>query len=248
MGNTCCTDEKESSQMVTTMKHTGKETKTQDSKNLRSNINLNLNGSQIDKNHAPQSSVASTCSSMNELHSDTQRALISLQSFPRDLNSDKINNPELGPYKYPNGDTYEGQYSYGKRDGFGVCISKEGSLYEGYWENDQMEGKGRMIYTNGDVFEGVFKQGLPNGKGELKHSDNTGYEGNWVNGEKEGIGSERWPDGTSYSGGFKNGMKHGKGLFRWPDGTKHEGEFFENRIEGKGIISSLLIFLIKRET
>lgn len=234
MGNTCCNEEKESSQMNTSMKLTGKELKKPETNQNTVRSNYELNSSQIDKNHIPPASVAIACSTMNELDINVQSTFVSLTSFPRNIPNEKISNPEFGPFKYPKGETYEGQYLYGKRDGYGVCIFADGSLYEGLWENDKMDGKGRFIYTNEDVYEGDFKEGLPHGKGELKHQDGTGYDGDWVKGQKMGIGSEKWPDGTSYVGGFSMGMKHGKGVFRWPDGARHEGNFVDNRIEGKG--------------
>ena len=62
--------------------------------------------------------------------------------------------PVLGPFKYKNGDTYEGQYMDGKRVGFGRLVDAIGSVYEGYWENDQREYFGRFVSNDGDYYIG----------------------------------------------------------------------------------------------
>ena len=42
----------------------------------------------------------------------------------------------LGPYEYPDGSTYEGQFRYGLRNGWGKCVYADGSVYEGFFMDD----------------------------------------------------------------------------------------------------------------
>jgi hypothetical protein len=58
---------------------------------------------------------------------------------------------------YPNGDAYTGQFSNGKKDGFGNMKYTNGNVYKGIWKNDYKDGKGFMDYSNGDIYEGDWK-------------------------------------------------------------------------------------------
>ena len=44
--------------------------------------------------------------------------------------------------KYENGDTYEGGFSNGVKNGFGILKYRDGERYEGEWKNDKQNGKG----------------------------------------------------------------------------------------------------------
>ena len=63
---------------------------------------------------------------------------------------------------YQNGDSYEGDWVNGKRDGKGKMIYANGDAYEGDWVN----GKGKMIYANGDSYEGDWLNDKRDGKGK----------------------------------------------------------------------------------
>ncbi len=52
------------------------------------------------------------------------------------------------------GNTYEGEWYLGMKDGFGVQKWLNGSKYEGEWKEDKSNGKGKLIHANGDVYEG----------------------------------------------------------------------------------------------
>lgn len=45
---------------------------------------------------------------------------------------------------FSDGSTYEGQWSGGKKHGFGVLKSKDGSVYTGSFKNDKMDGYGEF--------------------------------------------------------------------------------------------------------
>lgn len=119
-------------------------------------------------------------------------------------------------YTWPSGNTYEGQWSQGKRHGLGV------------------ENKGRWSYR------GEWTHGFKGRCGvRLSTSSRAKYEGTWSNGLQDGYGTlevleispngfklqlkisfydfkrflrETYSDGGSYQGQWVNGMRHGLGI------------------------------------
>jgi len=85
--------------------------------------------------------------------------------------------PELGPFKYPDGGTYFGQFKEGKRHGFGEQIWADGSLYQGFFFDDMCNGLGRLIHVEGDAYQGDWVDDKAEGHGYYLHSDKTVYEG-----------------------------------------------------------------------
>lgn len=113
-------------------------------------------------------------------------------------------NPVLGPFMYKSsGDSYQGQYFKGQRQGQGELVTKTGETYLGEWEADQRKGKGRLILPNGDYYEGDFLDNKANGKG-IFNSEETGitYEGEFKDDRQEGKGKETHPNGAFYEGQF----------------------------------------------
>ena len=49
---------------------------------------------------------------------------------------------------------YEGQFKYGKFDGFGRYIWEGGDYYVGMWKDECMNGEGRKVYEKGKVESG----------------------------------------------------------------------------------------------
>ena len=86
--------------------------------------------------------------------------------------------PELGPYRYPDGGTYFGQYKNGLRHGFGEQIWPDGSLYQGFFQNDRCQGLGRLVHPEGDAYQGEWFEDQAEGQGYYLHSDKTQYKGN----------------------------------------------------------------------
>ena len=60
------------------------------------------------------------------------------------------------------GNTYEGDYKYDKRDGYGTYTFKSGNRYIGGFFNGKKHGKGIFNYINGDTYEGEFNNGNMN--------------------------------------------------------------------------------------
>jgi len=48
----------------------------------------------------------------------------------------------------PDGSQYEGILRFGRREGHGKCLFRNGDKYEGEWKNDQMDGKGDFCLDN----------------------------------------------------------------------------------------------------
>ena len=50
----------------------------------------------------------------------------------------------------PNGDTYDGWWVNGKREGQGIYFYANGDRYEGDWKNDCKHGKGIYVHSTGE--------------------------------------------------------------------------------------------------
>jgi len=70
-------------------------------------------------------------------------------------------------FKFPNGDTYQGDWLNAKMEGKGKYTFANGKFYEGEFIAGLFEGKGIMDYGNKSVYEGEWKSGLPHGEGKF---------------------------------------------------------------------------------
>ena len=93
--------------------------------------------------------------------------------------------------RYPNGDTYRGQWKDGKRHGQGQMIYNIGSVYVGQWKENMKHGKGK--YISGGSFKGNI------------------YEGQWLEDKSHGFGKAIYGNGNIYTGHFTSGRRNGKG-------------------------------------
>ena len=88
---------------------------------------------------SPQPEVGEKFESMNTLSIEAQKMFSRKGEFSSDRRQhyDPLYQdlPALGPFKYMNGDTYEGQYKEGKITGFSNQIDADGSVYVGYCED-----------------------------------------------------------------------------------------------------------------
>lgn len=130
-----------------------------------------------DMKHSPRKTVAASVKECNELCDAVIQSLRKLPDFTKDLQNGLRKSfasyPEIGPYRYPDGSTYYGQYKNGMRHGYGEQIWKDGSLYQGYFENDKCNGKGRLIHAEGDAYQGDWLEDKASGKGYYIHRDGT---------------------------------------------------------------------------
>lgn len=157
-----------------------------------------------------------------------------------------------GKATYPNGDTYQGAYDTGVRQGDGVytCRAtgdiftgkyeknlkvglgrvdyKAGGFYHGYFKEGMRDGDGTFKYANGDIYCGQWKAGKKHGQGTYIYA-NTKYElkGDWKNGQLD-TGTWKFTDGTTYSGGFKYQKPFGDGSWSTRGGSIVEGGYVQS--------------------
>lgn len=108
MGNSCCSNEAKDD--ATSFTISGSERRI-----LAKNMQLMEETPEISQ-HAPDRSTANVCLKMNELNHVVNEILKKEKppSFPKELLSKKYQDfVFLGPFKYKDGETYEGQYFRG---------------------------------------------------------------------------------------------------------------------------------------
>lgn len=155
-------------------------------------------------------------------------------------------------------DTYKGEKSLGKYEGYGKYVWAEGDIYEGEWKDNLRTGKGIYTFVSGNTYEGQFSDSRINGKGVFTYKDGSlekgdfvigklhgyavfteingnRYEGEWKDNVKCGNGIFTWYTGEKYIGEWKNDLRNGKGLYIWANGDKYLGEWKGGSRIGKGI-------------
>lgn len=142
--------------------------------------------------------------------------------------SEKRKQSELegkGSITESNGDSYEGTFSNGLKNGYGIMKTRNGSVYKGGWFGDLMHGRGTYIHRDGNIYTGDFMYGYPHGTGENKSAAGNIYRGSIVRGKITGQGELLYKDGRKYSGEFLDGEPYGYGTMEYPDGKKIQGDF-----------------------
>jgi hypothetical protein len=136
-----------------------------------------------------------------------------------------------GSFVY-NNESYDGQFTNGKRNGIGKMIFSNKDEYQGNWVNDVIEGNGRLMYgieydgskkTYKGYYDGQWLQGKRNGKGI--YWDN-GYEfnGNWINDKRNGAGEISFYDGRELIISELGGL----------NAVRFTGEWYNDSIKGIG--------------
>jgi hypothetical protein len=83
----------------------------------------------------------------------------------------------LGKMKYANGNTYDGEWIYGKKHGLGIQDNADKSFYDGEWIDGKRHGQGTNRFVNGDIYEGKWindemsKENLPTSIREFVGND-----------------------------------------------------------------------------
>ena len=77
------------------------------------------------------------------------------------------------------------------RHGHGCLRFIDGGRYEGNWSYGKAQGYGHYIFSNGDLYQGLFKDDLFEGLGKLttKQLPIEIYDGEWHKGLREGHGT-----------------------------------------------------------
>jgi len=143
---------------------------------------------------------------------------------------------ELGQFYFAKGET----------SGTGVFKFPGGDSYEGDIVDGKLNGSGKFNFTSGDRYVGDFVDGLKTGPAIFYFSDGGRYEGNFVDDQRHGLGKLYWSNGDRYEGDFVNGKRTGSGKIywkvkNWSKGeylpvTMYEGDFVDDNITGSGTL------------
>ena len=68
---------------------------------------------------------------------------------------------------YAHGDSYEGSWERGKRNGFGVYVFNFGTVYRGHFLNGKKNGMGTVEFTDGTRVEATWAANHIEGKGRI---------------------------------------------------------------------------------
>ena len=116
---------------------------------------------------------------------------------------------------------YMGRWHEGRKQGYGVCVSKDGDRYEGEWMSGLRHGVGRQTYGGrasdgfgGDEYEGEWKEGKRCGRGTLTLASGAVYTGEWLDDEKHGEGVYEYANGSKMVGVWVNGVAK-TGEYSW---------------------------------
>jgi hypothetical protein len=143
-----------------------------------------------------------------------------------------------GVYRWSNGEVYDGEWYQGLKHGYGIWKGIYGDSYIGEWKNSRADGYGVHTWSNGDRYEGEWKACLKHGNGTDIFSNGDIYIGHYKDGKPDGYGQYIWAAGSSYVGYFKDGLKHGKGKWKANKGTvsnTYEGEYYNDSKQGDGV-------------
>jgi hypothetical protein len=134
------------------------------------------------------------------------------------------------------GDSYNGSFRHGMRDGFGHIDYANGDTFEGWFQKDQRHGRGLYHHKkDGRTYEGQYEQDIPNDpNGTMSWKDGTVYVGSFVQGQRTGKGIQRFASGVRYQGDFVRRKYDGFGVCEFADGSVYKGEWRRGRAHGQG--------------
>jgi len=131
--------------------------------------------------------------------------------------------------------SFFGQFTNGKKSGFGQSKLTSGSFFEGQFQDDLEHGYGVFNYINGNKFEGHYEKGHRHGIGKFTWTEGDSYEGAWDLGRREGFGKYHYSVGDDYEGNWVDDIKHGEGYYKYHYGGNYKGEYFQDRRGGPGV-------------
>lgn len=83
-------------------------------------------------------------------------------------------------YLYTDGSVYVGGVRDNRRDGFGRMMFANGDVYEGDWQYNKKNGKGLYYYYHVEtVYDGNWIQNMKEGWGTYYQQDGSWLEGDW---------------------------------------------------------------------
>lgn len=128
-------------------------------------------------------------------------------------------------FVYANGDTYNGNYYEGQRNGYGIYYWKQSNLhYYGHWKDTKQHGYGYFVKNGETVEAGIYTDS------QLTTNLFADYLSQKTNGNclgdcANGYGSITYNQGDVYEGFFKNGQPYKAGSYMWTDGKSYMGDW-----------------------
>ena len=103
-----------------------------------------------------------------------------LKSFGADsqYTGETLNGSRYGRKSFSTGSQYTGELLNGSRHGRGTKRWPNGDMYEGEWYFDKKDGRGNLTETEAS-YEGEWRAGMKHGKGTVKFVGGGEYEGEW---------------------------------------------------------------------
>lgn len=144
----------------------------------------------------------------------------------------------MGKMDFANGNSYEGQFVEGKREGEGLlCDFGSGEVYQGLWKDGKYHKEGVITYKDDYMgrlrYVGGFKEGKKSGHGTCEYINNSYYKGEFQEDKYHGNGELRSENGNIFRGEFSNGFKT-YGELQYANGSVYVGEFLKHKRHGKG--------------
>ncbi|KAJ9470592.1 Phosphatidylinositol 4-phosphate 5-kinase 8 [Diplonema papillatum] len=160
-----------------------------------------------------------------------------------------------GKAVYPNGDTYDGQFFEGKKNGQGMYAQKSVAkaevdkliedavlkLPETDRRTHEMHGH---TTVNADKLDGFVEETVKRlavGEEVVKTSLAFGYHpfylGEYQNGIRNGVGVMKSKDGSVYKGEWVDGKRHGQGILYFTNGDTYSGHWQDGAKTGFGTYS-----------
>lgn len=120
-----------------------------------------------------------------------------------------------GTFRYPHGETYDGQWRMNKRHGEGAFVDPKGYRFRGNWVDDSAKGKCCEVFRSKASIDGLYEGCQPHGQGVFiftQSSTTYRYEGEFVQGKRHGKGTIFYANGDTFVGTWEGGMRQGKGI------------------------------------
>lgn len=142
----------------------------------------------------------------------------------------------IGCNRWPDGQTYRGQWNWNSRDGRGTHSWPDGRSVTGGWTKGHLDGRIHFSWS-----------GNKSSSKKASRLDDSTYDGGARNGQKDGRGVHTWASGCRvYCGEYHNGTEQGEGILteaityktptlRTPLLTKYRGKFVKGQRHGFGV-------------
>jgi hypothetical protein len=151
------------------------------------------------------------------------------ETYTTTIQAYKDQQVEFGPYQYPDGAIYRGEYLKKLRHGRGLLITQDQTVFDGFWLQDNFS-HGRVVRKSGEIYVGGIRDGKKEGRGELTCQDSEDYsKGTWFRDMLHGPNCTKIDQNTKYIGDLKHGKRHGKGQLTTRENF-FEGDWIEDHL------------------